>query len=278
MARFLILDGYPKFGRDALVMSGATQASLLYRDMVREYRPMAEIDIAFPADPDCNIPDLGGYDAMLWTGSSLTIYDQEPEVTRQIELGREGFRRGLAAFGSCWGLQLAAIAAGGTCRRNPKGREFGLTQGLRLTDAGRAHPLLAGRLKNRQAGYRAFTSHFDDVAILPAGGTCLVSNDATDIQAAEITHEGGVFFAVQYHPEFNFGEIAGLARARGEGLLRDNFFESAAALQQYIEDCEALNQDRGDHDMRQRLGADEDVLDRATRHQEFINWLDHQGL
>ena len=105
----------------------STQASLLYRDMLLRYRPEAEVDIAYPADPDCNIPDLDEYDAMLWTGSSLTIFDEEPEVTRQIELAREGYQRGLKAFGSCWALQLAAVAAGGACRRNPKGREFGLT-------------------------------------------------------------------------------------------------------------------------------------------------------
>ena len=274
MARFLILDGYPKFGREALVLNGSTQASLLYQDMLLRYRPEAEIDIAYPADPDCNIPDLDGYDAMLWTGSSLTIFDAEPEVTRQIELAREGYQRGLKAFGSCWALQLAAVAAGGECRRNPKGREFGLTQNLRRTQAGCAHPLLAARID----GYRAFTSHFDEVCVLPDGGTSLVSNDATTIQAAEIHHEGGSFFGLQYHPEFNYGEIAGLARARGEGLLRDNFFENAADLQQYIEDCLALNEDRDDAALRQRLGAADEVIDARLRHQDFINWLDFHNL
>lgn len=273
MARFLILDGYPKVGREALVLNGGTQASHLYRDMLLSYRPNAEVDIAYPADPDCTIPNLDGYDAMLWTGSSLTIYDDQPEVTRQIELAREGYQRGLKAFGSCWALQLAAVAAGGECRRNPKGREFGLTLNLQLTEAGRAHPVFFGR----QNGYRAFTSHADEISVLPEGSSCLVSNDATGVQAAEIHHGKGSFFALQYHPEFNFGEIAGLTRARGEGLLNDGFFESAAALQQYIEDCEALDANRGDAAMRQRLGANDDVLDRKMRHQDFINWLDlHQ--
>lgn len=270
MARFLILDGYPKFGRDALVLNGSTQASLLYQDMLLRYRPEAKVDIAFPADADSTIPDLDGYDAMLWTGSSLTIFNEEPEVTRQIELAREGYRRGLKAFGSCWALQLAAVAAGGACRRNPKGREFGLTHNLHRTEAGREHPVLA----NRVDGYRAFTSHFDEVSALPDGGTCLLTNEATDIQAAEINHENGSFFGLQYHPEFNFGEIAGLARARGEGLLRDNFFDSAVDLQRYIDDCLALNENRGDEDLMQRLNANDEVIDSRLRHQDFINWLD----
>ena len=273
MARFLILDAYPKFGREALVLNGSTQASLLYRDMVLGYRPDAKIDIAFPADADCTIPDLDGYDAMLWTGSSLTIFHDTPEVTRQIELGREGYRRGLKAFGSCWGLQLAAVAAGGECRRNPKGREFGLTHNVQRTEAGRAHAVLADRVD----GYRAFTAHFDEVSALPEGGTCLATNAATEIQAAQIHHERGSFFALQYHIEYNFGEIAGLARARGEGLLSDGFFDSAAALQQYIEDCLALNENRSDDAMRQRLSANDEVIKRDIRQQDFINWLNlHQ--
>lgn len=189
MARFLIIDAYPKFGREALVHSGSTQAGLLYKNMLLSYRPDAEIDIAFPADADSTIPDLGSYDAMLWTGSSLTIFHDTPEVTRQIELGREGYRRGLKAFGSCWGLQLAAVAAGGQCRRNPKGREFGLTHNVQRTEAGRAHPILADRVD----GYRAFTAHFDEVQRLPEGGICLATNDATEIQAAEFTMSAAVF-------------------------------------------------------------------------------------
>ena len=86
--RFLVVDGYTKDMRAVLQERGATQAGFLYRNMLRMYRPQAECDIAYPADADAKIEDLSGYDAMLWTGSSLTIYDDVPEVIRQVELAR----------------------------------------------------------------------------------------------------------------------------------------------------------------------------------------------
>ena len=145
MPRFLVLDGYDKAGRAALQAAGATPAGTLYRNMVFRYLPEAEVDIVHPADPQSGIDDLDSYDAMLWTGSSLTIFHDDPAVTAQIELAREGFRRGLPAFGSCWALQLAAVAAGGACHKNPNGREFGLARKITLNEMGRAHPFYAKR-------------------------------------------------------------------------------------------------------------------------------------
>lgn len=271
MPRFLVLDGYDKAGRAALEAAGANLAGALYRDMVTRYLPDAQIDIVYPADPQTKICDLDSYDAMLWTGSSLTIFHHVPAVTAQIELAREGYRRGLAAFGSCWALQLAAIAAGGTCHKNPNGREFGLARKINLTRAGRAHPFYA----NRAAPvFDGFTSHFDAVAHLPPCGTVLAGNAMTDIQAADIFHEKGRFFAVQYHPEFDFGEIAALAKFRGGGLIDDGFMADAAALATYIEKCGALHRAPERADLRWSLGADDDVLDSTCRQNEFIAWLD----
>ena len=49
------------------------------------------------------------------------------------------------AFGSCWGLQIAAVAAEGDVQRNPLGREVGIARRILPTDPGRSHPMLEGR-------------------------------------------------------------------------------------------------------------------------------------
>ena len=268
--RFLIVDGYTKGGRAALQSGGASLAGHLYRDMLLAYRPQAEWDIVYPADADAQLADLASYDGVLWTGSSLTIYDDRPEVTRQIEFAREGFRRGLLAFGSCWALQIAVTAAGGACRLNPKGQEFGISRELRLTQSGAAHPLF----KNRSAPFMAFTSHFDEVATLPADTSILLGNQTSDIQGADITQDGGRFFAVQYHPEFDFGVIAALAAMRHRHLVADGPFDNEAALDSFITDCNSLHDAGADRAAHQRLGVDDELLSPALRHNEFKNWLD----
>ena len=58
-------------------------------------------------------------------------------------------------FGSCWGLQVITAAAGGSVRKNPKGREIGFGRGIRLTEAGRKHPDVCRQARRIQRADRA---------------------------------------------------------------------------------------------------------------------------
>ncbi len=270
MPRFLVLDAYDRPAREKLQAAGASAAGDLYKNMLLHWRPEAEVEIAYSADKSASIADLSAYDAMFWTGSSLTIYHDAPEVTQQIDLAREAFGLGVPAFGSCWALQLACVAAGGACRKNPKGREFGLARDITLTAEGAAHPVFAGR----QDRFMAFCSHLDEIETLPQGASVLAGNHISRVQAAEIRHDQGVFFAQQYHPEYDFSEIAALSRFRAEGLIDDGFVADEAGLQAYIADCQALSDNPRDADLRAGLQADDAVLDQKVRQNEVSNWLD----
>ncbi|MGI9344868.1 MAG: type 1 glutamine amidotransferase [Gammaproteobacteria bacterium] len=268
--KFLILDAYDRAGREELTAELVTPAGTLYQHMLQRWLPQAHGVVAYPADADCVIPDgLPSYDAMLWTGSSLTIYEDQPEVHRQIDLVRQGFALGIPAFGSCWALQLAAVAAGGACRKNPNGREFGLARKISLTDAGRNHPAFAGR----NLCFDGFTSHFDEVSAMPEHATVLAGSAMTGIQAAEIHYDKGSFLALQYHPEFDFAVVSGLARCRAEGLIAEGHFADRASVEGYAQQCEKLHRCPDDPAARFALAADDDVLNAAVRQNEFANWL-----
>lgn len=271
--RFLILDGYDAPGRAALEQAHCTLAGTLYLNMLKAALPDAQADVVHPADATTTMPTgagLGDYDAVLWTGSSLTIYHTSPEVTRQVELARAVYKAGVPSFGSCWALQMASLAAGGTCRLNPKGREFGIARKISLTDAGKSHALYRGK----PTCFDGFTSHFDDVETLPHGTPILASNRVTDIQAAAVEKNGTSFWAVQYHPEYDLNEVAGLTRFRAEGLISDGHFADQAALDVFVAELEALQADPTRSDIAWKLGIDQDVLDPAMRQLEFRNWLD----
>ena len=72
----------------------------------------------------------------MWTGSLLNIYDLGTPIERQIELAKELFKKKNKIFGSCWGLQVLATAAGGTVRKNPKGLEAVIANNITINSEG----------------------------------------------------------------------------------------------------------------------------------------------
>src|SRR3954447_9653723 len=124
--RLLVCEGNTAELRAKQVETGGSAMSDGYADVLRRMLPEAIIDICYPADAGANLPigGLEGYDGVTITGSALNVYDGGPEIERQIELARAVLKSRTPLFGSCWGLQVVTVAAGGTVRPNPKGREL----------------------------------------------------------------------------------------------------------------------------------------------------------
>ena len=271
--RLLVLDAYAPEGRAALRDVGATEAGRLYERLLVRLAPGATVDVRYPADPDPELPSgdaLASYDGVVWTGSSLTILAaDDPPVRRQVELAREVYAAGVPSFGSCWAAQVSVVAAGGRCAANPRGREFGVSRRIALNDAGRAHPLFAGK----PPVFDAFTSHADEIVTLADGAALLASNDWSRVQAVSVEHGPGRFWAVQYHPEYDLHEVASLCRLRAPELVAQGTFADAAAAKRYAEDLESLHRDPAQDDLARALGIGADLLDPDLRTREVRNWL-----
>ncbi len=274
--RLLVMEGNTADARAKQVAAGGTALSEGYADVLRGLAPDCVVDICYPADPGGNLPlgGLEGYDGVAITGSALNVYDGGPEIERQIELTRAIFKARTPLFGSCWGLQLMTVAAGGVVRPNPKGREIGIGRRIALTSAGRAHPMYAGK----GATFDAITVHLDEVATLAPGTTVLASNAVSGVQAAELKRDGAVAWGVQYHPEFSFNDIAVVIRRYGSRLVREGFFTDVASRDAYTADLEALGRDRNLKPLAWRYGIDDAVLDASVRTAELANWITHQVL
>ncbi len=271
--RFLIVDGYPAASRDELCCAGVAPAHELFAGMLQDYLPGATSEVVFPSDPEVSLPDLDGFTGVLWTGCNLTLHDtSDQRLAAHLELARRGFEQGVASFGSCWALQVAAVVAGGEVKAHPGGREIGVSRKIRLTPAGQAHPMFTGK----PPVFDSFTSHLDEVTRLPSDSLLLAESEFTRIQAAVIRHLKGSFWAVQYHPEFTIQSMARLMAARQAVLLREGFFASPEEAQSYVASYEALAEQPDNRALRFRLGLDDDVLDPDLRRLEFVNWLRHE--
>ncbi len=271
--RFLVLDGYARAGREDLQAGGATPAGQLYKRMLETHAPGARVDILYPADPGVSMPagaELDQYDGIAWTGSSLTIYEPGPLVTPQIEFARAAFAAGIPSFGSCWAAQIAVVAAGGACARNPRGKEMFLARKITLTREGRAHPMY----RDKKSVFDAWISHDDEITHLPHGGLVLASNDFTRVQAVSITYQRGVFWSVQYHPEYDAHEMARLCYCRKQKLVEQGFLPDMETAQAFVDQLEALHDNPDRKDLRWRFGIDEDILNPDIRQAEVRNWIE----
>jgi GMP synthase (glutamine-hydrolysing) len=275
--RILIVDGNVSAIRETHIENFGMTPGAAYAEALQDIAPGALHDIVLPADEGANLPageGLEGYDAVFLTGSALNLYDMTPAITRQIDLMRAIYASGTPCFGSCWGIQVGAAALGGVVRKNPKGREIGIARNIAKTAAGMSHPMLSGR----PAIFDVPCTHEDEVETLPEGARLLASNHVSDVQAVEIRAGGGVFWGVQYHPEFSLTELVSIMRRRREKLVAEGFYADAASADAHMDDLVAVDADRSRKDIAWRLGLGEEVLDDARRKAELRNFIQHLAM
>jgi GMP synthase (glutamine-hydrolysing) len=271
--RICIVNCYPAASRENFDRSDVGHPHDLFRAVLRREAPNATTDLVYVADPDFALPagtSIGDYDGFIWTGSDLTVYHtDDPRVAGQIAFANALLEAGAACWGSCWGLQLASLVAGGEVAANPKGREWGIARGIRLTDAAAAAPMHAGK----PAQFDAFIMHLDEVTRLPDGTPLLATNDHTRIQAAIVERGAASFWTTQYHPEYNLHEMGRLIAARAKALVREGFFPDEEAVAAHAARMKELAANPDSAELRAELAVGDDILDPAIREVELRNWL-----
>src|SRR5271168_3429137 len=268
--RILIIDGNVAEIRARQVAALGYDSGTGYARVLHRIDSMLHIDIVAAAD-GAALPagaGLDSYDGVTMTGSALNIYNGGTPVTRQIELAKAVFAAGVPFFGSCWGLQVAVTAAGGEVRANPRGREFGFARRVVLSDAGRGHPLFDGK----PSVFEAPAVHRDSIASLPAGAQTLALNDF-GLQAASFTHGRGTFWGVQYHPEYDYRDIAAATERYGETLVKEGMFSAVSALAVFAGELRALETNPSDATLLWKHGLGPAMRDEALRLLEIRNWL-----
>ncbi len=268
--RILVLDGNVAEIRARQVAALGYDSGSGYARVLHRIDPSLRVDVLAAAD-GAALPAgiaLESYDGVTMTGSALNIYNGGVPVNRQVELAKAVFAAGVPFFGSCWGLQVAVTAAGGEVRANPRGREFGFARRILLTDAGREHALFAGK----PAAFEAPTIHRDEIASLPTGATTLAVNDF-GVQAASFNHGRGTFWGVQYHPEYDYIDIAAAAERYGQTLVTEGMFADLAALQGFAAELRTLQVNPADSSLLWKHGLGPSMRTEALRLLEIRNWL-----
>ncbi len=230
--KLLIVEGNNRDTRNQRAAFGIRPYHLLFQEMLHFLVPKAKTEVAFPADGTRDLPSveqLKRYDGILWTGSSLSVLEDIPSVTGQLEFAEAVFSSGTSFYGSCWGLQVAAVVAGGTVEKGNNGLEIGLSKPIALTRAGKASPFFI----HRKNSYKALCIHYDEVAKFPENAVVLAYNEHSKVQAMVFEYKKSSFFGVQYHPEFKTSDMALIISFLSKKLIDTGFFTSIREVDEF---------------------------------------------
>jgi len=273
--KFLIAEGNTRERNAEAMAAGGRTGVDCFTEILTATVPDCVIEAVNPADLDAALPSGAGleqYDGFLMSGSALNIPggEDDPRVRRQVDLAKAVFDTGVPFYGSCWGLQVAAAAAGGTVQASPKGCEMGVARKVALNDVGRAHPLY----HDKNSVFDAAAVHVDEVTALPPGATLLASNGFSKVQGASFNYGNGTFWGVQYHPEYDLADMAVLVKRYTQRLVDQGFFATPEDAETHAGRLAALHAEPDRKDLAWSLGLDDDILDKKRRWREVVNWVE----
>lgn len=274
--KILIADGYATDTNKGFDAVGMPRASTLYQQLLTRNVPRGvaiEFVTVSPTNADwkpLTADYLKQFDGCAFTGSSLSVYQDHPDVTKQLDLYRAASDVGVSLFGSCWGLQVAAVALGGKVELNPRGREVGPGRKIALTEAGRGHPMYSGK----KHVFEAYESHSDEVTRPPEGALVLAGNDRSSVQSMVVTRQGVESWFVQYHPEYDLKYYAMLIGSRRQRMIDMGFFNSTSSFDQYVSELLELHHNPDRKDIAWKYGFDlRDMTGKDVKEAEPRNWL-----
>tara|TARA_Y100000996_G_scaffold236642_1_gene185930 strand:- start:2971 stop:3753 length:783 start_codon:yes stop_codon:yes gene_type:complete len=214
----LIVNGYDKKGWAKLAKYKIQPICEFYRDQLKKINSKIKTKFIYPSmnlNKTYDNDFFTSFDGIVWTGSSLNIYDNTREIKNQLSLMKKISKLPIKTFGSCWGMQLYTVCNGGSVTKNKKGREIGISFNVCLNKKGIKHKMY----ENKPKIFDAFASHIDHVTTLPKKSVSLSDNHYS-IQSLSTKY----FWGTQYHPEFNFKYTGQILNARKNILLEEKLF------------------------------------------------------
>ena len=256
MKKILIVEGNLKEENQSFTNGGIKTHTESLKDSISYFTNKLDIDVVNPSS-DKNISeiakDLTKYDGMIWGGSSLNIYNDTPEIRRQITFMRECQKNINKIFAICWGMQVAVTVAGGEVKKCPNGAHRGIAKDIEINEKGLSHPIY----KNKNQKFNTPAFNFDEVTKLPEGSTLLSSNALNKVMGINFNVGSTNVWGIQYHPEITYAKMISLIHFRKDRLLEKKAFADQSEIDSHIKIIEDENK----------------VSNKDARMKELENWL-----
>ena len=218
MKKILIVEGNLREENQNFSTSGIQTHTQSLQDSLANFTNELDMDVVNPSsdeDIDVKVKELNKYDGLIWGGSSLNIYNDTPEIRRQIQFMKECQKKVKNILAICWGMQVAVTAAGGVVKKSSNGAHIGIANQLVINEQGLKHPLYSGKKNN----FNTPAFNFDEVATLPENGVCLASNKINKVQSMYFKINNNNVWGLQYHPEITYQKMIQLIKFRKDRLI-----------------------------------------------------------
>jgi len=218
MKKILIVEGNLREENQNFSTSGIQTHTQSLQDSLANFTNELDMDVVNPSsdeDIDTKAKELNKYDGLIWGGSSLNIYNDTPEIRRQIQFMKECQKKVKNILAICWGMQVAVTAAGGVVKKSSNGAHIGIANQLIINEQGLKHPLYSGKKNN----FNTPAFNFDEVATLPENGVCLASNKINKVQSMYFKINNNNIWGLQYHPEITYQKMIQLIKFRKDRLI-----------------------------------------------------------
>jgi GMP synthase (glutamine-hydrolysing) len=189
------------------------------KESLAHYNANLKIDVLNPClELDLNeiVPKLKKYDGLIWGGSSLNIYNDTPEIRRQIYFMKECFKNIKKILAICWGMQVAVTAAGGEVKKGINGSHIGIANDIELTADGLNNSLY----KDKKNKFNTPAFNFDEVVTIPTAAIHLASNKINKIQGLNFKTGNSEIWGLQYHPEITYKKMVDIIKFRKNTLIK----------------------------------------------------------
>ena len=245
MKKILIVEGNVKEENQSFSKAGIQTHTESLIESLTYLDQRLEIEIINPSsDKNLKIINskLASYDGLIWGGSSLNIYNNTPEIRRQIKFMKECQKKVKNILAICWGMQVAVTAAGGKVKKADSSH-IGIAKEIVLNDNGLKNPIYVNKFKK----FNSPAFNFDEVITLPEKAICLASNSINKIQSLYFEINDSKIWGLQYHPEISYEKMISLIEFRKDRLIeKRKVFKDETEVTNHISliKSEILNSDK----------------------------------
>ena len=257
MKKLLIVEGNLREENQSFLEVGIQTHTQSLQDSLNHYSKDLQYDVVNPSSDDSleTVKDkLSKYDGLIWGGSSLNIYNDTPEIRRQIEFMKECQKKVKNILAICWGMQVAVTAAGGEVKK-AEGSHIGIANEITINENGLNHPIY----KNKEKRFNSPAFNFDEVKTLPQNAVCLASNKINKVQSLHFKVNETNVWGLQYHPEITYEKMISLIEFRKDRL---------------IENRKVFNNEQDIESHISFIKNEILITDKEKRMVELKNWLD----